>query len=341
MKVYGVIYLIVNLVNGKMYVGQTIQPLKRRFNDHAKCKTTIIGRAIRKYGRQNFRCEILKCCATKAELDAWEKFFIAVLKTKSPYGYNLTDGGEGVSGRKCSPETSAKIAAARRGEKNPNYGKPMPDEQRAKIAAALTGKKRTPEHCAKLSAAKIGKPLPSETIAKMSLAQSGKNSHNYGKPVAHETSAKISAANRGNSPFKNLLAEFDKHHLSYHRFAEMMDLSYQSISARMRGKLNFTERDKAKLVEIFGKSIDYLLARDKDTNCENVPAPKRQSPYKNLLAELEAHQLTYEALGKLLNIVKSNIARKMCGKRNFTERDKAKLVEIFGKPIEYLLARDE
>ncbi len=41
-----------------------------------------------------------------------------------------------------------------------------------------------------------------------------------------------------------------------------MGLCRKSVSAKMRGKLRFTDRDKVKLVEIFDKPIEYLLARD-------------------------------------------------------------------------------
>lgn len=98
-----------------MYVGQTIQPLEKRFYNHCHANSAI-GNAIRKYKPKIFRCEILKCCATKAELDAWENFFIAVLKTKSPLGYNLTDGGEGAVDLKRTPEHCAKLSAEQFGK---------------------------------------------------------------------------------------------------------------------------------------------------------------------------------------------------------------------------------
>ncbi|MBR3051000.1 MAG: GIY-YIG nuclease family protein, partial [Selenomonadaceae bacterium] len=60
MKVFGVVYLIWNIVNGKKYVGQTV---KARFNEHAR-QNGIIGRAIRKYGKKNFRYGIVKSCAS-------------------------------------------------------------------------------------------------------------------------------------------------------------------------------------------------------------------------------------------------------------------------------------
>ena len=291
-KPFGVVYLIWCKVNGKKYVGQTVQPLKKRFNKHASCKTMPIGNAIRKYGKENFYCGVIKNCASKEEMDYWEKFYIIALNSKKPFGYNLTDGGEGVTGFKHSPEahvkmslakkgkytgkdnpnygkhhspeTCAYLSAIRMGEKNPNYGKLMPKEQKAKIKAALTGKKKSPEHCKKLSESKTGKPLPAETCAKMSASRSGEKNPNYGKPCPSETSSKISAKNRGNSQFQNLISEIDKRQLSYHRLAELMGIAYTSVSAKMLGRLKFTTKDATKLAEIFGKPIEYLLERTEE-----------------------------------------------------------------------------
>ena len=87
MKMFGVVYLLQNMKNGKKYVGRTIQPLEMRFNQHAHSKSAI-GRSIRQDGIENFHCGVIKSCATREELNHWEKFFISKLKTKSPYGYN-------------------------------------------------------------------------------------------------------------------------------------------------------------------------------------------------------------------------------------------------------------
>ncbi|MBE8953258.1 MAG: GIY-YIG nuclease family protein [Quinella sp. 1Q7] len=60
---YGVIYLIMNLINSKPYVGQTRRLLEQRFAEHAKADS-LIGNAIRKYDRENFSIEVLEECDT-------------------------------------------------------------------------------------------------------------------------------------------------------------------------------------------------------------------------------------------------------------------------------------
>ena len=314
MEVYGVVYLIWNQINGKRYVGKTIQTLPKRMNQHLH-DNLYVDKAIRKYGIENFRYGVIKTCATKEELDECERYFIAALKSKSPYGYNLTDGGDGGTGRECSPETSAKLSAALRGEKNPRYGK-----------------KNTPEHQAKIVASHLGKKTPPETCAKIAEALTG-------NPFTIERCANISVAKRTYSPYKNLVAELDARQMSYAALAKLLGLSAGKVSMKMRCERNFTAKDKAKLVEIFGKPIEYLLEREVCTDAPKISHAR--CPFKNLVAELDARQMSYTALSKLLGLSDSAVCARMRGERNFTERDKAKLVEIFGKPIEYLLARDD
>ena len=68
MEVFGVVYLIQNMKNGKKYVGQTTQPLEVRFNQHAYSKSAI-GRSICQDGIENFRYGVIKSCATREELN--------------------------------------------------------------------------------------------------------------------------------------------------------------------------------------------------------------------------------------------------------------------------------
>ena len=242
MKPFGIVYLIWNMVNGKKYVGQTIQPLYVRFDQHSRANT-VIGNAIRKYGAENFRYGVIKTCSTKTELNAYEKHFIAVLHSKAPYGYNLTDGGD------CdyiiSDEARAIMSAKRKGV-------PKSPEHRAKIKEALSGEKHY----------FFGHHHTKETRARISASQSGEKHYFFGKHHTDKSRSKMSIARRGYSPYKNLIAELDAHKFSYHHLAALLDLSEASVSMKMSGKRKFTERDKIKLEEIFGKPAEYLLQRD-------------------------------------------------------------------------------
>ena len=101
---FGLIYLIIDGTNDKEYVGQTTRTVEERFQEHKHCKTSNIGRAIRKHGVENFATAILKVCDSQEELNYWEKHFIISCGTRYPSGYNNSDGGEG--GWECTPKVS-------------------------------------------------------------------------------------------------------------------------------------------------------------------------------------------------------------------------------------------
>ena len=99
---FGIVYLITNLLDDKQYVGQTTRTLEERFSEHAEAES-LLGNAIRKYGEENFSHEVLAECETPDELDTQERFYIKKLDCKHPKGYNLTDGG------RCSRSPKTKV----------------------------------------------------------------------------------------------------------------------------------------------------------------------------------------------------------------------------------------
>lgn len=245
----GIVYKITNLEDGKVYVGQTVQRLRRRLNQHknaeAKSISAIDG-AIKKYGWENFKAEVLEECPREM-LNEREKFWIEKLNCLSPNGYNLTSGGDGGyirseetlekmrlanEGKTLSDETKAKISEANQGENNPFYGKTHSEETRAKISAVHKGKtilpetrakmseahkNPSPETRAKLSAARTGEKNPfydkhhtPETKAKMSVTRKGRQSVFLGKKHTEESKAKMSESHKGQVPWNKGLKLFEK-----------------------------------------------------------------------------------------------------------------------------------
>lgn len=185
-KYYGIVYQIRNPINGKVYIGQTIQSLKKRKKDHRsgikKFPALAIYRAFVKYGFDSFEWSILFYATNKAELDEAEKQIIAVKKSMSPkYGYNMTFGGEGGS---HPPEIRKQISKSLK-------GRIFSEETRRRLSDALKGK-----YIGK-KASFWGKKHSSETKLKMGQAQTGSKNHNFGRKASEETRRRMGESKRG------------------------------------------------------------------------------------------------------------------------------------------------
>lgn len=125
-----IIYKITNIVNGKIYIGQTIRSKEWRFKRHIydalnNVLDTYFARAIRKYGPDNFIIEEIDTAQTKEELDEKEIYWINFYNSNSKeIGYNMTHGGECGNTYLCKTdeemeEIKSKIRATKTGGKNP------------------------------------------------------------------------------------------------------------------------------------------------------------------------------------------------------------------------------
>lgn len=134
----GLIYKVVNRINGKIYVGLTRKALEERKKLHIHAAKysrhySLFHKAIRKYGAENFEWSILEECNDEL-LSKREQHYI--LENKSwvrhpeTNGYNLTPGGEtlfGTSGenhwlkRMETSERETWLSKYRLGDHNPNY----------------------------------------------------------------------------------------------------------------------------------------------------------------------------------------------------------------------------
>lgn len=101
MRISG-IYKITNIVNNKIYIGQSIDIQERwyqykykAFDKNEKGYNSAIHLAMRKYGVENFLIEIIEECAPEL-LDERERFWIQELNCISPNGYNILEGGQGI-----------------------------------------------------------------------------------------------------------------------------------------------------------------------------------------------------------------------------------------------------
>jgi group I intron endonuclease len=108
------IYLTTNLVNGKIYIGQ-----HNGTSSSYKGSGVALKRAFKKYGKDNFTCEIIQICANQETTDKAEEFWIRWYdSTNRKIGYNIS--------------TTANTYAMY-GADHPMYGKTHTDEAKRKI----------------------------------------------------------------------------------------------------------------------------------------------------------------------------------------------------------------
>lgn len=124
------IYKITNIGNGKLYIGSSnnLQKRKRehfwalRYNKH---NNPYMQNAYNKYGEKSFTFEIIEAVNNSKELLEKEQSYIDLFNVcDREIGYNINEYSSG---------------GGLKGEKNPNYGKKMSEEQKEKIRKALMG----------------------------------------------------------------------------------------------------------------------------------------------------------------------------------------------------------
>ena len=128
------IYKITNIQNNKVYIGQTIRPVKDRFHRHINdalnnILDTHFARAIRKYGKDNFIIETIDEAINQIELNKKEQYWIQYYNSIQN-GYNETDAIGKCGGNTYQSKTleemniiKEKIRATKLGGKNPNARK--------------------------------------------------------------------------------------------------------------------------------------------------------------------------------------------------------------------------
>ena len=169
------VYIHVNKINNKKYVGITKTSLIKRWgkngSGYTRSKKSIFGCAIEKYGWENFTHEIFTTNISKERACRLEIILIETLRTRDKrYGYNVQKGGQlGNAGVVFSEESIAKMRKAK-------IGKRLPEEHKKNISVGLKGHKPanfTEESKTKLRLANIGKTLSDETKTKISYALTG------------------------------------------------------------------------------------------------------------------------------------------------------------------------
>lgn len=121
----GFIYKVTNLINNKVYIGQTSLTICQRWEAHIKKAKMHTNRylydAMNHYGYNNFIVESLEECSNES-LDEREKYWIAFYDSTNPdTGYNLTSGGGGGNTWTLNPHKEATLEKSRVSKMGENY----------------------------------------------------------------------------------------------------------------------------------------------------------------------------------------------------------------------------
>lgn len=107
---YGYIYKTTNLINNKIYIGQHKSDT---FNENYKGSGIMIKRALKEYGKEHFKVELLESCESQDELNNKEIYYINLFKSQDTnIGYNIVQGGQErfFTGQKHSEASKLKMS---------------------------------------------------------------------------------------------------------------------------------------------------------------------------------------------------------------------------------------
>lgn len=157
------VYTITNVINGKIYVGSTINSFNKRKNQHFsllrqnKHANPYLQNSFNKHGESNFKFEILETCLIDFCLSQ-EKYWINILNTKSTlYGFNVIDPITSRLGFKYTEESKLKMKNSRLEYIKKHGVNKHTEESKLKISKLKTGIKMSKESCLKMSQRMQGK----------------------------------------------------------------------------------------------------------------------------------------------------------------------------------------
>lgn len=306
---YGFIYITTNIVNGMRYLGQ------KKFDRIWKTylgSGSIIRKAIKKYGKENFRRDIICLCYSPEELNKVEYDLSVFLNVvEDPDWYNMVYGGGSTTGWHHSEEL--KKAQSERAKKQ------WEDEEyrRKHIEYGKT---------------LVGERNPNYRNHKLA----GENNPNYGKKASEETRRKISEANSNpseetrkkmsDSAKARMTPEAIEHlrqintgrkatdeqraKMSQSQLARWTDELREEWSAKLSGEGNpmygrhHSEETKALLSAMFSGEKSYMYG--KHPSEETLKKRSLNSPVRKVVVQLDmnGNYITeYHSMGEAARVV--------------------------------------
>lgn len=183
------IYKITNIVNGKCYIGQSIN-INNRFDKHltllrnGKHNNKHMQSAFDKYGINNFKFEVIEECEENV-LNEREIWWIAELKSNDrEFGYNETSGGDGIKNYHHTEETKVKISKASKGQK-------LSEEHKEALLKEITRRVKGSEELKKLSNAAKGREISEEHLNTLKEGTRKFNATTKGRKLSEESKINI------------------------------------------------------------------------------------------------------------------------------------------------------
>jgi len=188
------IYSITNIINGKKYIGSSTKIVKRwtehrchlKYNTHTN---PILQNAYNKYGKDNFKYEIIEECDISILKETEDKHIILFKTMDRKYGYNIElatrpcqnpesneKRRQASLGRITTEETRKRLSEALGGENNPMYGKHHSKETKEKMSKRMNGEGNF----------MFGKTHTKEARKKIRNNMTGEKNWNYGKSISEK-----------------------------------------------------------------------------------------------------------------------------------------------------------
>lgn len=251
-EIYGIIYMIRNRINNKVYIGQTTKKggFRKRYNrgkraegiekvynyhiynrEHGLSYNSHLLNAIEKYGFKAFEViEEFDIAYSKEELDELEIKYIKEFNCINPNGYNHQEGGKS---HKLDEETRQKISTK-------NKGKVRSEEAKKRISEGRKGIKFTEEHVKNMSLSRKGKRCSEETKNKLRIANSGENNYFFGKHFTEEHKKHLSEAHKGQNGIPIYCEEFEEVRSSASEWGKQLGINRASITNCCKGRRKST-----------------------------------------------------------------------------------------------------
>ena len=224
------IYKITDTIDGKAYIGQSVDIAKRFHYHKTRCQNRYLNHAIKKHGLDNFKFEIIKTISNSKLknilLDCYEEHYIKLYNTLDrKLGYNLMHGGQ--PGRLCKES----LELMRKNSAGKLIGHKHTAEAKANMRKAQSNRSEIWRN--RLSVSQKNKIVSEETRAKIRAARQN-------QIITEETKRKISSALSGKKKTQTHIAKVSKKFKEWLKTEEGLKYK-EELSQRMKNRVILEE----------------------------------------------------------------------------------------------------